>query len=143
MQKFVLGAAFLLVMALIGSLLASALGNRDLGTNGADAVYGGDVCGQFGLDHLGVRVLAVGAVSGRFGLQGLEPLLQVSQVQLGHATLGLEQLDRLEVDAGHRNGGAEPVDPEHGQGEEDLRPEVRDLEHVAVDGEHWGTDLAG
>jgi hypothetical protein len=42
----------------------------------------------------------------------------------------------VEVDAWHRDGGAEPVDREHCEGEEDLRPQVRDLEHVSVYGEH-------
>src|SRR5690606_15350976 len=50
--------------------------------------------------------------------------------------LGLEELDRLVVDTGDRDRCAEPVDSEHRQREEDLPPEVRHLEHVAIYGEH-------
>src|SRR5690606_543542 len=49
----------------------------------------------------------------------------------------LPQPHGLEVDARDRDGGAEAVHGEHGKREQDLGPEVRDPEHVAVDGEHY------
>ena len=48
----------------------------------------------------------------------------------------LELLDRQRVDAGHPDRDAEPVDDDHRQREQDLVPEVRDLEDVLQVGEH-------
>ena len=50
--------------------------------------------------------------------------------------LVLELLHGLVVDAGHRDGGAEPVEHHHQQGEQDLAPKVRDLEDVLQAREH-------
>ena len=48
----------------------------------------------------------------------------------------LERLDGLEVDAGHRHVGAEPVQRDDEEREEDLVPEVRDPEHVLQTRQH-------
>ena len=45
-------------------------------------------------------------------------------------------LDRVEVDAGDREVGAEPVDAMISEREEDLVAQVRDLEDVLQTGEH-------
>ena len=39
-------------------------------------------------------------------------------------------LDRLQVDTGHGDVRAEPIDRDHEQGEQDLVPQIRHLEHV-------------
>ena len=48
----------------------------------------------------------------------------------------LELLDRPGVDARHADGDAEPVEGDHRQREQDLVPQIRDLEDVLQVGEH-------
>ena len=48
----------------------------------------------------------------------------------------LELVDGQRVDAGHPDRDAEPVDDDHRDREQDLVPEIRDLEDVLQVGEH-------
>ena len=63
------------------------------------------------------------------------------ELQVGeHATrllgLALQRRDGVEIDARSRHVGAEPVEGEHAQREQDLVPEVGDPEHVPQAGQH-------
>ena len=53
----------------------------------------------------------------------------------------LQVLDRVEVDERDRQVGADPVQPDDRQREEDLVPQVGHPEHVPQAGEHGGRDL--
>ncbi len=62
---------------------------------------------------------------------------QVQQaVDAAGLLLGLPDPDGIEIDAGHRQGGPQAVDREHGQREEDLPPKIGNGEHMPEHGKH-------